>query len=155
MRHIRIVHNPNSLLCNSGTVKKIIGVVAHRRGRGKQHARTHIVCNSCGARGCVIGGNFGMNGFDDFVSVGRSQASKRQPGSSFGVAGNFTGLKCTFGRRCGVANSMDLTGSGFRGPNGAFRPIVSGGVGVLHKATSVTLRGGRNGVDKTLHLFCG
>ncbi len=49
IRQIRVLHNTNSILCNSGTVNKIIGIVAQGTARRKVQASFDSRCNSCGA----------------------------------------------------------------------------------------------------------
>lgn len=98
-RGVRIMHKPTSMLCNSGTVTNIVGVIAGGRRRSKIRACNHTVCNSCGAFGTRTRGTFQQGNFDSFISLGCGHASKRHRGSRFSRCKKCTGLKCRFSSR--------------------------------------------------------
>lgn len=95
-RQIRILHNPTSILCKSGTVNKIVGVIAHGVRRSKIGAGTRVKCNSCGALRARISGHIEGKHFDDIIANSCGHASKRHSSVRFRRCNNCTGLKCSF-----------------------------------------------------------
>lgn len=96
---IRMLHNPTSMLCNSGTVNNMMGVIAHGVRRSKVHARLRAKCNSCGALRARLAGHVHGKHFSDIVDNSCGHASKRHTSVKFRRCNNCNQVNCRIASR--------------------------------------------------------